>query len=802
MRRQLLALTGLGLLAAAPGLLALEAEPAARPTAQAAAPQATPPATEPPVEDEALRRAEEVTVESASKVASKLIDAPATMSVVTSETLAAQPAQNMADTLRSVPGMNVIQTSARDINLTARGATSTLATSQLVLVDGRSVYLDFFGLVLWDFVPSPTSGEIKQIEVVRGPASVVWGANAVSGVVNVITKTPRENEGFGLVLGGGLFNRDGGSREGEGNGYQFNGSFSYANVINDTWSYRLNAGYFNSDPFSRPLGRIPLECHPLGVNPCRTATGAALANGIPIGGATYPADATAPNSFENDGTSQPKFDVRLDQDFTNGGRVTYRGGYASTEGIVHTGIGPFNLQSGSYMAYGKVVYTKGALRIGAFGNFLDADAPNLIALNPDTIQPVVLSFATRTYDLEIGNTNVLGGKHIVTYGGNMRRNTFDISLAPNSEDRNEFGAYAQWEYFVSKFRLAAGARVDKFGNLDDPVFSPRVSVMFKPTPDHSIRASYNRAFVSPSVINNYLDQNISNPDPIVDLRGLTPLLPPPLQPLVPPPFLLTINAYGNPNMKEQVTDAFEVAYTGTFGGKTTVGLAAYMSESNDNINFTTLIPVGTPGFPLPSFYSATNPAKGITLTSPPQPVTVSPFIMAALLAVPPQFGGPILLPLRAATYLNLGPIQNRGIEASIDHRFNNEWSINGNYSWQDTPEIQDAASGQIPYPVKEVGIPSENRFNASLGYNGKTFFGNVGVNYASEALWVDVLGSTFHGFTDAYTMVNATLGVKLNDGKVMVSLKGINITNQEIQQHVYGDILKRSVVAEVRFFAK
>ena len=90
--------------------------------------------------------------------------------------------------------------------------------------------------------------------MVRGPASVVWGANAVNGVVNIITKTPRENEGLGVVLGAGLFDRDGGSREAEGNGYQFNGSFSYANAINDTWSYRLYAGYFNSDPYSRPVG--------------------------------------------------------------------------------------------------------------------------------------------------------------------------------------------------------------------------------------------------------------------------------------------------------------------------------------------------------------------------------------------------------------------------------------------------------------------------------------------------------------------------------------------------------------------
>jgi len=789
MKRELLALVGLGALTAAP-LLAQQAGEAAGQKPDEKAKQ-----------EETVRRHEEVTVESASKVESKLIDAPATMSVVTSEMLASQPAQNMADTLRSVPGMNVIQTSARDINLTARQATSTLATSQLVTVDGRSVYLDFFGFVLWDLVPSPTSGEIKQIEVVRGPASVVWGANAVNGVVNIITKTPRENEGFGLVLGGGLFNRDGGSRESDGNGYQFNGSFSYAHAINETWAYRLNAGYFNSDPYSRPVGTVPLDCHPLGVNPCRTSSGAAVSGGFPIGGATFPADADQPGAFENDGTSQPKFSLRADQEFQNGGRLTYEGGYYGTQGIIHTGIGPFRLESGSYMAYGRVGYAKGALRVNAFGNFLDASAPNLLVSDPDTLGPIILAFKTQTYDLEVGNTNVLGGKHILTYGGNLRQNNFDISLA-QGPNRTEFGAYGQWEYFVDKFRIAAGGRVDKFGNLSDPVFSPRLSVMFKPTPDHSIRASFNRAFVSPSFINNYLNQNIQFPQAI-DLTPLKPLLGP-AGALVPPPFLLTVNAYGNPDMREQSTDAFEVAYTGTFGGKTTVGLAIYQTDTDDNINFTYVYPEGTPGYPAPTYYSVTNPAKGVTVptaTTPAQPITLSPILMGILAQIPPQFGD-FRLPYKAATYLNLGPIRNRGIEASIDHHFNSEWSAFANYSWQDTPEIQDADSGQIPYPVQEVGISSENRFNAGLGYSGKTFFGNANVNYAGKALWVDVLNASYAGFTEPYTMLNATLGVRLADGKVMVSLKGINLTNEKIQQHIFGDILKRSVVAEVRFFVK
>ena len=77
-----------------------------------------------------------------------------------------------AKLLRAVPGLNVSQTSARDINITTRNATGTLATGQLALLDGRSLYQDFFGFVMWDFLPV-NPAEIKQIEVIRGPGATL-----------------------------------------------------------------------------------------------------------------------------------------------------------------------------------------------------------------------------------------------------------------------------------------------------------------------------------------------------------------------------------------------------------------------------------------------------------------------------------------------------------------------------------------------------------------------------------------------------------------------------------------------------
>src|SRR4051812_47650570 len=174
--------------------------------AQGGAPQPSPQDQQPT--DEV--RYEEQVVVSASRTEEQLVNAPAAVSVISSETILNSPATNVGDLLRAVPGVNVSQITARDINITTRGATSTLSTSQLALVDGRSIYLDFFGMIMWDLVPANPS-DIKQIEVIRGPASAVWGANAIAGVVNVITRTPREiasSAANQFTIGVGTFNRN------------------------------------------------------------------------------------------------------------------------------------------------------------------------------------------------------------------------------------------------------------------------------------------------------------------------------------------------------------------------------------------------------------------------------------------------------------------------------------------------------------------------------------------------------------------------------------------------------------------
>ena len=711
--------------------------------------------------DEVVKR-EETVVVTASKVESTLVNAPATMSVVTAEAILNSSAQNYGDLLRSVPGMNVIQVSARDVQLTNRQATGTVATSQLALVDGRTIYLDFFGVILWDTVPLSPS-EIKQIEVVRGPASAVWGANALTGVVNIITRTPRESRGTEATFSAGLLSGDAGSREGEGPGATYGASAVLARAPNERWSYKLSAGYFHSDAFPRPVGTIPRIPDP-------------RIPGAFVGGASYPIDGPgAPGTaFENTGSDQPKVDVRADQELSGGARMSYSLGVAASEGIVHTGIGPFHIEHGSYFGYGRVGYTRGSLKATAFVNVVDAQAPSLLATDPGTLGPLQLDFKTQSYDLEVGHSTVVGGRHILSYGGNVRRNNFEITLAPNGKDRTELGAYFQDEFFVGRFRLAAGGRVDKFGNLDDPAFSPRVTAMFKPSPTHVIRLSFNKAFRSPSVVNNFLDIAIVTP---ADLSPLAPFLPPQLRPVVATPFPLVVRAAGNQDLKEESLTAYEIGYTGTFKDRTTIGLAFYVNDTDDNVNFVTLPTSQDP-------YTVQNPPPGwVERGLPPQ--------LIGLLAQ-----GGIFLPRTAFQYLNLGPLRNRGFEAEVAHRFPRGLSAYANYSWQDKPKVLDDPN---PFPAEEIALPPTHRANVGLSLDNHRYRGSVAVSYSSRAFWSDVLTPEYFGYTGSYTLVNANIGVKWNGGKVITSLKGTNLTNKDIQQHIFGDILKRSVSAEVRF---
>jgi outer membrane receptor for ferrienterochelin and colicin len=663
-------------------------------------------------------------VVTASRVEQQLVDAPAAVSIVTSTTIQNSPATNIGDLLRAVPGLNVAQVSARDVNLTSRGATSTLSTSQLALVDGRSIYMDFYGMVMWDFVPS-NPNEIKQIEVIRGPASAVWGANAMSGVVNILTKSPRElaaGQASSLTIGVGTFptSAQGVSRD-RGSLFYVNGS--HAEIIDDRWAFKLSAGYFTQDPLPRPVGAVP---------------GNAL-------NTQYP-------PYVNTGTAQPKFDARVDYTLANGAAVIFSGGVAGTEGIMHTGIGPFDIQNGARLGYFSTRYQQGGRRLAFFTNLLTGDALNLISRGVDR-NFLPLGFTTKTFDFEAGESRAIGTTHALSYGGNYRHNAFDVTVAPNGDDRNEGGVYVQDEIFLGQYvRWVVGGRVDKFSSIDKAVFSPRTTLLLKPSVDQTVRLSFNQAFRAPSFINNNLETAVLNP---VDLSLITPAL---------DAFPLVVGAVGNPNLKQETLTALELGYAGTVGRRATVSASVYWNRTRNGIFFTQV-----------ASYRPQSPPPGWPAQIPTAVLALIPG------GLPSQF-----------SYRNLGTVIDRGIELGLETAVNRYVNAFINYSYQADPDVDG-------FDPSEVNFPANNRFNLGANFSRSRVFGNVSLNYTDDAYWQDVFDARYAGVTDAFTLVSGGFGVRWLGDRVVTSIKATNIGNQEIQQHIFGDIMRRQVVGEARF---
>ena len=141
-------------------------------------------------------------VTSVSGTAMDMKKSPAAIYVITNEDFKRQGHRTLPDALRAVPGFHVRKINANKWAISARGDNGRFANKLLVLIDGRSVYTPLFSGVYWELQDLPLE-DIDRIEVIRGPGATLWGANAVNGVINIVTKKVRETEGGYLKLGTG-----------------------------------------------------------------------------------------------------------------------------------------------------------------------------------------------------------------------------------------------------------------------------------------------------------------------------------------------------------------------------------------------------------------------------------------------------------------------------------------------------------------------------------------------------------------------------------------------------------------------
>lgn len=145
-------------------------------------------------------------ITSLSRKEEALNKAPAAVYVITNDELKRMGVTHIAEALRYVPGVEVVRQEANKWAISIRGFNSRSANKLLVMIDGRSVYSPFFSGVLWE-EKDVVLEDVERIEVIRGPGGTTWGANAVNGVINIITKDSRDTQGGQVKLGAGLEER-------------------------------------------------------------------------------------------------------------------------------------------------------------------------------------------------------------------------------------------------------------------------------------------------------------------------------------------------------------------------------------------------------------------------------------------------------------------------------------------------------------------------------------------------------------------------------------------------------------------
>src|SRR5580700_6124622 len=174
-----------------------------------------------------------VEVTSVTRQPERLIEAASAIQVITQEDIRRSGATSIPEALRLADNLQVAQKNAHDWAISARGFNTALANKLLVMIDGRTVYTPLYSGVFWDVQDYPLA-DIDRIEVISGPGGTLWGANAVNGVINIITKSAKDTQG-------GLISTSVGTED------QPSTTLQYGGQLATNLYYRAYVKYYNRD---------------------------------------------------------------------------------------------------------------------------------------------------------------------------------------------------------------------------------------------------------------------------------------------------------------------------------------------------------------------------------------------------------------------------------------------------------------------------------------------------------------------------------------------------------------------------
>ncbi len=421
---------------------------------------------------------EEIVI-TASRAPEKIIDAPASVSVIGTEEIQTRPALSPTDHLRAVPGVDIIKGGLVQANIAARGFNGAFSGSLLMLQDNRFATVPSLRVNV-PFLLTSTNEDIERIEVVLGPAAALYGPGSANGVLHVITRSPFNSQGTSLTL-------DVGERATR------RGAIRHAGTVGDMFGYKLS---FEKTSGNEWESTDPAE--PASVP--RPPTDGAQRVLTPVS-----------RNFDVERTAgEARIDIRpaanteliASYGFADIGSALE---LTSTSGVAQ--VRNWKYQHFQTRFRSNRFFVQAFLNLSDSGNDDSLDTRGTFLLR--TGAPIVDRsnlFATQfqhSFESSRGFRLVYGGDLIQT---NPKTAGTVHGRNEGNDKVSETGAYVHaTQKLGEKFELLGALRVDNHSKLDDNTFSPRAALVFKPTEGQNLRLTYNRAFNNPATFQFSID---------------------------------------------------------------------------------------------------------------------------------------------------------------------------------------------------------------------------------------------------------------------------------------------------------
>lgn len=397
-----------------------------------------------PQEKEKLLFQEIPVVITASLKEQPITEAPTTITIITAEDIKYSGATNIPDILRRVAGIDVMSITARDQQVGIRGFLSLVNNKLLVLVDGRTVYTELFGMVFWDIFPVGLQ-EIERIEVVKSPASSIYGANAYSGVINIITGSPEQ-------LQGTTFHVTTDSRN------TFIGSIIHSGEMTGKTRYKVSFQWDQTGEWRE------------------NGTGEGEKAGDVI-----------------------RFNALVEHLLGKKGKLVFSGG----RGHVRDRKLLSGESIGSALVDDRLDYLQFDFEYAntKFRSFYKSEKLGLGWILTGEKQ----AWDIATFNAEFLHSFSFGKGHSLVWGANYRYNKLSKNPFILQEQRQNLWAFfLEDELKIScKLRVTLGARYDRHPLVKGHI-SPRSTIFYSPTTQHNFRLSVAKAYRNPSFVDSYI----------------------------------------------------------------------------------------------------------------------------------------------------------------------------------------------------------------------------------------------------------------------------------------------------------